>query len=404
MKKFWWGSASAVTPRKAYLGKFAGAVCACVSVASLAQASEISRPLFCSAMSASHVCDLCGYPAPRASVLANHRGARRCTLNRMNGTYRPARAVVSDTGRGSVLRRGNVRRALRTRLPVIIRYLKHNISRQREALRRGCREVYFIPFGDGGVQPADLRKMLRWLRARDATPERRAAGCLLVPFGWTPAFAKIVGLPPVPWTEAYANQLRADFMRCHREQRVVYNPEVRSCRARSFLNALSARDALRSVQKQVALMKAAVAATPRFLQLLQEQGCDAASQKRVCKGLPGSGYTLRSALVLWRQMTATTWSECALPVVPYSKKVGETLAELTASDVKEINRNVCYGSVLIDTLAREIRSNWTGFGPRMALPGFDNLNLVGQLCAWRADGRGERVGDFPTILAGALLT
>lgn len=352
-------------------------------------------------MSASHVCDLCGYPAPRTSVLADHRGTRRCTLNRMSGRYRPARAVVSNTGRGGVLRRGNVRMALRRRLPVFICYLKHNISRQREALRRGCREVNFIPFGDGGVLPADLCKMLRWLRG--ATPERRAAGCLLIPFGWTPAFAEIVGLPPVPWTGAYANQLRADFMRSHREQRVVYNPHVRSCGARSFLKAPSARDALRSVQKQVALMKAAVAATPRFLQLLEEQGCEAASQKRVSKGLPGNGYTLRLALVLWRQMSSTAWSDCVLPVVPYSENVGETLAELAASDVKEINRNVCYGSVLIDTLAHEIRSHWKGFGPRTALPDFDNLNLVGQLCAWRADGRGEEVGDLPTIVAGAAL-
>ena len=356
-------------------------------------------------MCASHVCDLCGYPAPRASVLAEHRGTRRCTLNRVNRKYRRARGVVSDAGRGSLLRRGNVRRAIRRRkLPVLIRYLKHNIARQRAALRRGCREVNFIPFGDGRVQAADLGKMLRWLGARGAAPERIAAGCLLIPFGWTPAFAKCVGLPPVPWNQAYGQQLRADLMRCYREQRTVHNPEVRSCRARNFLQAPSAREALQSVRKQVALMKAAVAATPRFLQLLHEQGCEVASQERVSKGIPGGGYTLRCALVLWRCISATAWSECAMPVVPYSRKVGETLAELTASDVEEVNRSHCYGSVLIDALADEIRHHWKDFGPRTALPRFDNLNLVGQLCAWRADGTGEEVGDFPTIVVGAALT
>ena len=151
-------------------------------------------------------------------------------------------------------------------------------------------------------------------------------------------------------------------------------------------------------------MRGAVGAVDLFSQLLQDAGCDGVAQRRISIGFPKGGYTLRCALVLWRQLHKTPWSGDLVPVLPMSKKVGETVAEITNTPVADVKSNVFFGSLLVNVIALAIRQHWHVFGPRVALPRFDGLNLVGQLCAWRSDAFGEEVCDFPTIVEGLRLS
>ena len=283
-------------------------------------------------------------------------------------------------------------------------YLKRNRLRVLAAIRGGERKVKFIPFGESMVEAADVSDMVVRLRGSGVSIKRQAAACLLIPFGWTIRYSKIIGVPPAQWNPHYQKRLERAFVNSYRRQICIHNPSVRSCAARSFLNCGTLTQARQKIRQQIDHMRAAVGAVDLFLQMLQDAGCDGVAQRRISIGFPKGGYTLRCALVLWRQLHSTVWSDHQVPVLPMSEKVAETLADITNTCASDVKANVFFGSLLVNVVASEIRKHWQAFGPRVALPRFDGLNLVGQLCAWRSDGLGEEVNDFPTIVDGLRLS
>ena len=94
------------------------------------------------------------------------------------------------------------------------------------ALRGGQRKVKFIPFGESRVEAADVFGMVVRLRGSGVSMKRQAAGCLLISFGWTIRFARIIDVPPAQWNVQYQERLEAAFVDSYRRRICIYNPSA----------------------------------------------------------------------------------------------------------------------------------------------------------------------------------
>ena len=174
---------------------------------------------------------------------------------------------------------GHVRRGAVRHCEPLVKHLKHNIWRQRadsKNRRRGIRLVDYSPVNVGlPVKASDTYvmagRLLRLARAVPATQrrERLVAGAACTAFFWTSMFVDLLpGLPPVPMTSRYRDQLSRALVRSAENGEQIVNTSIQAVSQRSLLSDAAQANLTKCSKALVCHLDAVVDNVPAALSAL----------------------------------------------------------------------------------------------------------------------------------------
>ncbi|CAK0807463.1 unnamed protein product [Prorocentrum cordatum] len=336
-------------------------------------------------------CPACEQPFRDDWALGRHMGTAACRRNRAV-RRRPA-------GARGLAGQGNARRGARRSLRRFVAYLKDTLKRQRRGAQ-GLRTTRLVPYSplldprSSQVKAGDLhgaaRELLeanRKLRSSASAKHLRVrllAGVLATCSAWAPRFAKLVGPPPVPTTEAFKQRVRREVTKAARSRRQLFNVGIQATLGFTMTSfrgpALQLRvDEFVDVACERADRAADGAAAADLNSLL-----DAVAGPF----LPRDGCMI--SLSTWLRAAVGEAPESdidALAGAPMASGAAAGAATLAGDSAEELERSGALVMARAPVLVEEMDALWPR-GGREGRPPIGPARLCVQLCQWKRRGFG----------------
>ena len=264
--------------------------------------------------------------------------------------------------------------------------------------------MLFVPFADRGLVPRDLWRLAEVINAEasqwptDTVSHhmvRILAAAIINTLGWTVAWARIVGYPPVPCTQAYESQVRGALFHAWRNGAVITNPKIVSTNARSFRGYSSACKTTTKIEEIMQDIRGILCRLDAAGPDLLEQPVDEVLRVAGGRGFPGDGYMAKLARdLLWHLGLRLRLG----PSVILGSGSRAGLAALTKEDPK------CYlvqavARDRMDLLLRSLEAQWEGTGSAVSKPSISSDDIATMLCVWSSSGFSVRATSHSQVMA-----
>ena len=353
----------------------------------------------------SRICCYCQRAFNRPNKLRRHLASTSCLANIANDRAAELRKRKRGEDNSSWNKGRNVHRTIHRRIHTFIKYLKHNIRRQRG--HKG--PVLFYPIPTGGrrvLMPESRRRILASIlhNAKRCPVRLRKIRLLSASFGatigWTSKWVAVIGLPPIKWSSFYRARLIFRMMKAWDNGEQLFNTAIQACLGRSMIGCSSRAVALRRARAAASILREIISVASRAMEAIDNLEAFVKVLGEV-RGIRWNGYAMSLGLALFANLGGIP-RRAAPRILPMARGTARGLAQLGNLQPNLFFANRARAMLCLALVEKVIRDRWGSFGPNVRYPAGITVGVLKeQLCNWSRDGYGEIVHDLDVVRKAA---